>query len=383
MIYFDYNATHPPMLDIVQANLGRIEANPANPSGISVASQKNQAWLDRSRKSIASKFALPPESVRFCSTGTEATYWMVRCYSTPEKRSCILSSCEHDAMIAACEDHGLKIHFLPLDESGQTHPEDLHSLLQSMDPTEKGALAFISVIHASNETGVIQPLEELSLIARSAGIPFLSDCIQSIGKIQIPHSCMDAFLLNGHKLGSMQGCAAMVFAESQIDRIRPLFRGGLQEEESRAGTENLLAISNFADCLDVQLNSMEDKMQRLQPLHQKLEAFLISQGVSIAGASSIRLYNTTYAIFSDIEHMDFLLMGLDQKGIVCSTGSSCKSRTRQPSRVLRAMGFSESDAMQALRFSSGLQTTEQDFVALQEALTELLARLERKKKARP
>ncbi|MCB1138956.1 MAG: aminotransferase class V-fold PLP-dependent enzyme [Leptospiraceae bacterium] len=402
MIYLDYNATHPPIQEIFEKNWKRYLENPANPSGISLASQKNQSFLDRRRKEIAALLALPADCIRFSSTGTEATYWMIRTFAEGQERagssvhnadrdlsatspspspsalpssgpSCILSACEHDAMIAACQDAGLNIRYLPLHE-GRVMPQDLEEMLQSLSESERRVLRFVSVIHASNETGVIQPVAELSRICRKYNLPFLSDCIQSAGKIPLPVSEFDAFLLNGHKLGAGAGCAVTVFAPQHLRRIVPLYRGGLQEEETRAGTENLLAIGNFADAFALQLSMMAEKESRLRPQHARLESFLKEKGVIIAGEASPRLSNTTYAVFQNLENMDFFLMGLDQAGVICSTGSSCKSRTRQPSRVLRAMGYSEKDSMQALRFSSGLETTAEEFDSLMEVMNHLLSR---------
>lgn len=383
MIYLDYNATHPPLQDIFEKNWKRYLQNPANPSGISVASQKNQAFIDKKRKSISDALGWKPDSVKFASTGTEATYWLVKSFAArrPEASHCILSSCEHDAMIAACQDAGLKIVYLPVTRQGLTDPAELAKLLQS-GKLESGNLqphsvAFASIIHASNETGVIQPVEKLSAICRSYEIPFLSDCIQSAGKIPLPMEWLDGLLLNGHKLGAGAGTSVAAFAPMYVDDIASLYRGGLQEEETRAGTENLLSIASMADAFRFQLENMEEKTLRLSPLHADLEGFLKDRGVTIAGEDSPRLSNTTYAVFSNVEHMDFLLMGLDQAGIVCSTGSSCKSRTRQPSRILLKMRFSEKESMQALRFSSGINTTGSDFETLKETLAPILERLTR------
>ena len=375
MIYFDYNATHPPLQSIFENNWKRYRENPANPSGISFASQKNQSFIDRKRKELAGAIELPAESLRFASTGTEATYWLIRSFASRKAfKRCILSACEHDAMIAACQDAGLRIDYLPLGKDGVVKPSDLQDLLSSY-ASELEDFAFVSVIHASNETGIIQPVEELSRIARSYNLPFLSDTIQSAGKIPLPTRALDGFLLNGHKLGAGAGCAAAVFSPDFIESIVPLYRGGLQEDESRAGTENLFSIGCTVDAFLLQLEEMDEKSSKLKPWHQALEQFLHSMGVEIAGAKSHRISNTTYAVFSGIDHMDFLLMGLDQAGIVCSTGSSCKSRTRQPSRVLRNMGYTEKESMQALRFSSGLNSTESDFQTLQDTLKPLLQRL--------
>ncbi len=323
---------------------------------------------------MADALGLPSSSVRFASTGTEATYWLVRSFAErgPFKR-CILSSCEHDAMIAACRDAGLKIEFLPLDASGRTSASDLEDLFNSESLPEE--IAFVSVIHASNETGVIQPVEQLSELARARGIPFLSDTIQSAGKIPLPVSSLDGFLINGHKLGAGAGGSAAIYSQKYIDSIVPLYRGGLQEDETRAGTENLMAIGCMVDAFLLQLDQMDAKSERLQKWHESLEQFLESRGVIIAGKTSPRLSNTSYTIFSGMDHMDFLLMGLDQAGIVCSTGSSCKSRTRQPSRVLLNMGYSEKESMQALRFSSGLDSSENDFQVLMDTLEPILKRL--------
>lgn len=367
-LYFDYNATHPPCVDILQKNLESWAENPANPSGISSASQANQGRIEKSRAQLAALLSGPgqklvPEALHFVSTGTEALYQMVHTYASRGDRV-LLSNTEHPAMAAACEDQGLVIDWLSVDQNGLVDPADAQRLLA------RNRYAFLSVLSVSNETGALQPVAELSRIAREAGTPFLSDCAQAVGKIQLDYSLFDAFTINGHKYGA--GFVAALYSRKPA---KPIFRGGLQETEKRAGTENLYSILNAADCLAWQQETLQEKNARLARFQQHIEETLVREtGAIVAAAGAPRCKNTSYLVFPHQEDMDFFFMGLDQERIVVSTGSSCKSRTRQPSSILVAMGFSRDEAMRAVRISTGAFTQEAD-------VTEMLSAMVRIQKA--
>ena len=357
MIYLDYNSTHPPFRGIMETNLSRYFEEFGNPSGISHFSQKASGEIEKSREKLInllnshSSEALDIDGMHFVATGTEAVYQMV--FSFSGKPSAILSPYEHECMYAACEDAGQKIVLLKSDETGRVSPESLKSAIETAG---RANVSFVSCITASNETGVIQPVAELSAICRENEIPFITDAIQAAGKMQFDPGLFDAFAMNGHKFGAGLGCACVFFKSSE--RIKSIFRGGLQENENRAGTENLFAILNFIDAYEFQLKSLDHKNTMLLDFRKDIEHMLLSRcGAVIAGEKSLRLANTTFAVFPEMENMDFLLIGLDQSSIAVSTGSSCKSRTRQPSQVLKRMGFSTEESLRALRITTGIFTS--------------------------
>lgn len=380
LLYFDYNATHPPCIEIMQKNLQSWEENPANPSGISSSSQINQGRIEKSRARIAEILSanspglpdlstkLKPSALHFVSTGTEALYQMVHTYARPGDRV-LISNIEHSAMNAACEDYGLIVDRLAAGPNGLVDPAEAERLLKT------NRYAFLSVLSLSNETGVILPMADMSKIARDAGVPFLSDCAQAAGKIKLDYSLFDAFTINGHKFG-----AGFIAALYSTKPVKPLFRGGLQEDEKRAGTENLFSILNAADCLAWQSEIHEEKNIRLAGFQKQIEETLVSQtGCIVAGAGAPRSTNTSFLIFPEQEDMDFLFMGLDQERIVVSTGSSCKSRTRQPSSVLMAMGRSREDAMRAVRITTGAFTTQDEVDAMLSAIVRIVGAIGRPK----
>ena len=378
LLYFDYNATHPPCLDIMQRNLISWQENPANPSGISGPSQTNQGRIEKSRSRIAELLSgqgsdvpsakLKPSGLHFVATGTEALYQMVHSYANAADRV-LISDIEHSAMNAACQDYGLTVDKLRAGPDGLVDPADAERMLKS------NRYAFLSVLSVSNETGALQPVADLSRIARQAGVPFLSDCAQAPGKTRLDYSLFDAFTINGHKYGA--GFIAALYSKKPV---KPLFRGGLQEDEKRAGTENLYSILNAADCLAWQEDIFAEKDLRLLAFQKQIEETLVSEtNAVVAAGAAPRSANTSFLIFPEQEDMDFLFMGLDQERIVVSTGSSCKSRTRQPSGVLMAMGRSREDAMRAVRISTGAFTTQDEVDAMLSAMVRIYKAIGRPK----
>ena len=354
-LYFDYNATHPPIQELLKECLEIYVSNPANSSGISALSQENQRRIESSREQIAGSLStkstqkILPSNLTFVSTGTEALHQMVRTYARPQTRA-LLSPYEHEAMIAACKEANLSIDMIRADKSGVVDPDEVNRLITPEH-------SFVSVLAVSNETGAIQPVSSISEITRRKGIPFLCDCIQAAGKLEIDYALFDAFCVNGHKFGAGFGTAVLASRKEPV----ALFGGGLQEDERRAGTENLFSILCTASALEMQTALLAEKNERLRRFQKKIEESILEKtSGELTAAGSPRATNTSYFVFPELENIDFLFLGLDQKKVVVSTGSSCKSRTRQPSRSLQAMGYSKQDSMRAVRISTGLFTTEQE-----------------------
>lgn len=375
MLYLDYNATHPPFTDILHEAVDAYHTNWANPSGISHSSQRNQARIEQARSSILAglhvmhgwtaasdvhKTPAPPGRLLFLSTGTEAVYHMIAAFADQPCRRIIVSPYEHECMYAACRHFGFDIDMLDADSTGRVDPDQVRAKLQS-DPA-----ALVSITAACNETGVIQPLREIRDALQAAGhnIPLLSDSIQVAGKTLLDLSPADAIITNGHKVGAGPGAAALSMRDSLP--FRPIFRGGLQEQERRAGTENLPAICSLDAAIRRQGDFLGSAAPAQRPGHAPEAAHAVIEtmlkehcGAVIVAEGSPRTA-TTYAVFPAMQNMDFLLMGLDREGILCSTGSSCKSRARRPSDTLQRMGFSAEESLRALRFSTGFFTRADD-----------------------
>ncbi len=358
MLYFDYNSTHPPIKQILIKNLNHYLENFSNPSGINFYSQKNFSLLEQKRnilKQILQKFYYinPLQyNIVFNSTGTESVYQMVYSYFDPEKPIVIVSPYEHECFYKVCEDVNAKTIFLSANSMGFVEPKEIHSILNKINPEE---VSFISCIAVSNETGIIQPIKELASISKEYNIPFISDTIQIAGKRPMDIDLVNGFTINGHKIGAGYGCSIYVGKKA-----KPIFRGGLQENELRAGTENLPAIFNTVDAFLWQMEN-QNLYEKTKVFQNQIEDFLKQEcNAIIVGELSPRISTTTYALFPDIDDFDFLMMYLDQEGIVYSTGSSCKSRTRQASELLIRMGYSKDLSQKALRFSYGIFTTEEE-----------------------
>lgn len=363
-MYLDYNATHPPFVDILEKSIRSYNENYANASGISYLSQKNQGRIEASRAELCQqlqsfhKATIEPIDLLFVSTGTEALYSMVNSfYKEADQPIALISAYEHEAMVAACEAAGFLIERLPASYSGMVDPESVKIRLQNGKP-----VSLVSVMAVCNETGVIQPISEIAQIVHNFEIPFVTDSIQATGKYPIDLSMVNGAIVNGHKIGAGYGSAAVYInhknKHGMITRFKPIFEGGLQENERRAGTENLPAILSLSAAFKRQIENHTQKLSANR--HRKIEEMLKIECDAIITAEQSNRSNTSYVVFPKMENMDFLLMALDRENILCSTGSSCKSRTRQPSATLLRMGFSESEAMQALRFSTGYFTTDDE-----------------------
>lgn len=364
MIYLDYNSTHPPFLDLLHKSLDEYGNNFANPSGISYPSQKNQGRIEAARQRIARQLTAmhgldaDPAQLLFVSTGTEAVHHLASAFSSRSQSgepTALLSPYEHEAMVAACRFAGMDVELLPASHDGRLDPDAVRQRLA------RGGISLISVMALCNETGVLQPLDDITAIASEFDVPIITDSIQVAGKVPLKLKGVHGMVLNGHKIGAGYGTAVVWLSDR--DGFKPLFRGGLQEGERRAGTENLPSILALPEAFERQIErsqSVNEHLRIRHDRHDRIEEMLISQcDARIAGSASPR-NNTTYAVFPEMENMDFLLMALDREQILCSTGSSCKSRTRQPSQTLLRMGFSEAESLQALRFSTGFFTTEEE-----------------------
>ena len=234
----------------------------------------------------------------------------------------------------------------------------------------------VSVMHANNETGVVQPVEEIATLARRRGIAFHTDAVQSAGKLPQGPATLGADLVSfsAHKLYGPKGAAALYVRQGTP--LEPVTTGGAQEQGLRAGTENVAAIVGFAEAVALALEEVDSQSRRQRALRDRLERQVTSAvgGVRLNGARVPRVPNTSSLSFRDIDG-ESIVLGLDVRGICVSTGSACSTGEPEPSHVLRAMGLSPQEAQASIRISLGRETREQDIDSVVRALVEVVGGL--------
>jgi len=365
-IYLDYNSTHPPFREILENSLDSYIKNFYNPSGITRFSLQRQALIEEARTYFAKLCNKPKESFVFCSTGTEANHLLVAVIASLQEfpARVYTSPFEHSSMYGALRHFGIEQVLIKALPNGQVDLEDLESKLKSSPYP-------VICILAANETGVIQPYQEISRLCRYYGVKFYSDLMQAFAKIEIDFSKIDGFTCSGHKIGAGIGASLVCLPSEGIDPEIKLFYGGNQENGKRAGTENTFAIECFVQASKLQYQSMEEKNQRLLKFRNLIDTNMKKLGCKIISEFAPRLPSTTFLILPT-EDIDFFMMGLEEKGIVVSTGSSCKSRSREPSFSLLQMGYSKEQALRAIRISTGFFTLEEEINYFLETSSTLL-----------
>ena len=386
-IYLDYNATAPPAPGVVDAVCRVLQDIPGNPSSIHAPGQQARAVLDTARHAVAALIGAAPSDVVLTGSGTEADNLAIRgaaealqSNTDPERRHIITTAIEHEAVLATCaalEQRGWRITRLPVDRSGLVSPAAVEAALAS----ESGRTALVSVMHANNEIGTLQPIAEIAAIARTHGAWCHTDAVQSVGKIPVSVSDLgvDLLSLSGHKFGGPKGTGALWIRRGV--RLQAQQTGGKQERSRRAGTENVAGLAGLGVAADYARTSLEPQMIESARLRDRLEDGILS-GVprtEVNGDRHQRVPNTTNISVEGVE-AELLLMALDLDGIAVSTGSACSSGSLEPSHVLKAMGLPSARARTSLRFSLGPGTTQEDVdvvVARLPALVEKLRRLGR------
>lgn len=365
LCYFDYNATHPPFADILSSACIDYSIRYFNPSGAGRYSLERQGLIEEARKYFGRLFGKKEEGIVFCSTGTEANLLILGSLKSSifNADTVYVSGFEHSSIYGALEILGMNYEMIPVNRHGEL---DLEFLDKKMKNYPKPAV----LIGAANESGIIPDIGTVAGICRREGQPLISDQMQSFAKINIEYHNLDAFSCSGHKIGAGIG-AAIAYIPPEWKSGYRIFKGGNQENGLRAGTENSAAIYSFRLASERQHSMLPRKNERLLGFRKKIEAALTEFGAEIVGSGLERLPSTCFAILP-VEDIDFLLIGLEEKGIIISTGSSCKSRSREPAVSLLNMGYSKEEALRAVRISFGIFNSEDDVDYLIENLRTLL-----------
>lgn len=352
--YFDHNATTPVSPEALDAMLPVLTDVYGNASSIHHYGQAARQRLDEARREIAAVIGATPEEIVFTSGGTEADNLAV--FGGSEYGHVVTTTIEHPAVLAAvaqlrsytCIDVGA---------SGVVDPDDIRKALK---PETK----LISVMHANNELGTIQPIEEIARL----GVPVHSDGVQALGKlpVNVRDLGVDFYSVSGHKVGAPKGIGALYVHKSA--RLKARQFGGRHERERRAGTENVAAAVAFARAVQAPCATPE--------LRDRLEEGILARigGAHVNGLDSPRIPNTTNIRFDGIDS-DALLIALDLRGFAVSSGAACSSGAPEPSHVLRAIGLTREQARSSIRFSLGRTNTVEQVDALVEAVAESVAHL--------
>jgi len=364
-IYMDHNATTPPDPAVVEAVVRALQEDFGNPSSVHYFGQRAKALLDDARSSVSDLVGAEPAEVVFTSGGTEADNLAIRgtadVLESSGRRHLIASSIEHEAVlntVKALTRRGWTVTLLPVDASGIVAPAALEAAI-----TDQTAL--VSVMHANNEIGTIQPIGDLAAIAHARGALFHTDAVQSVAKIPVNVRALGVDLLSlaGHKFNGPKGAGALWIKRGT--RMAATMTGGKHERNRRGGTENVPGIAGLGVAARLAREKLAIEAPRVAALRDRLEQGILAavQGTVVNGALTPRVPNTTNVSFDGIE-AESLLIALDLEGFAVSTGSACSSGTLEPSHVLRAMGLAAHRTQNSIRFSLGAGNTEAQVDAL-------------------
>lgn len=376
-IYLDHNATTPVHLEVKEAMLPYFEEFFGNASSVHSYGREAREAIDVARENVAELIgASSSTEIVFTSGGTEADNHAIKgtAYSNVGKKGnhIIISPIEHHAVENSCEyleKKGFEITRLKVDEYGVID-------LQNLEDSIKDTTILISVMHANNEVGTIQPLAEVGKIAKERGIILHTDAVQSVGKlpVNVNELGVDLLSLSGHKIYGPKGIGALYIRRGT--RIDSLLHGGHHERNRRAGTENVPGIVGLGKAAEIAKKEMESEREHLWTLTEKLSSGIQEkiEFVRQNGHPEQRLPNTLNFSFQFIEG-EGLILSLDMHGISVSTGSACTSGSLEPSHVLTAMGLSAEIAHGSLRFSLGRDNTEEEIDYVLEVLPNVVNRL--------
>jgi cysteine desulfurase len=363
-VYLDYNATTPVDPVVLEAMLPFLADNFGNAGSVHSPGQRARAAVDAARDSVAALIGAKPTEIVFTSGGTEADNLAIFgtvAASTKPRKHVITTAIEHHAILHSCEElarQGVDVTIVPVgisrDSQGIVDPEAIRRALRP-------GTVLISVMHANNELGTLQPIEEIARIAAEAEVYFHSDAVQSTGKVPLDVNMLgvDLLSISAHKFCGPKGVGALYVRSGREIAARSY--GGHAERDRRAGTENVPGIVGLGKAAELARKLLPEDSVRIAGLRDRLEGALVERipNVLINGVNADRarrVPNTSNLSFPG-SGGEALLIALDLQGIACSTGAACSSGSTEPSHVLLAAGLSHDDARSSLRFSLGRPTT--------------------------
>jgi cysteine desulfurase len=376
-VYMDSNATTPLLPEVLEAMRPYYLEHFGNASSIHHHGQQARAAVERARESVAKLLNCRPAEIIFTSGGTESdnlALFGLLASPSETKTHVITSTIEHHAVLNAFrvleEEHDVDVTYVSADQSGVIRPEAIHAALR---PNTR----FISIMMANNETGVLQPVEEIGQMAKEHSILFHTDAVQAAAKVLIDVNKIGchALSISGHKMHAPQGIGALYLRKGIL--IHPMLVGGNHERQRRAGTENLAGIVGLGKAAEIAMESFGNgNVEKIAAMRDRLQSGILAQvdDTGLNGEDAPRVPNTTNIHIDHIEG-EALVIALDLKGLAVSTGAACSSGAIEPSHVLTAMGLSPSQARASIRFSLGKHNTEADVDFALSLIPETVSRL--------
>jgi cysteine desulfurase len=369
-VYFDNSATTPVLPEVFEAMRPYFSEHFGNASSIHHHGQETRAAVERARESAAALLGCRAAEVVFTGGGTEADNLAIFGIVGPGDHV-ITSTVEHHAVLNACrhlESEGCEVTYLPVDGRGLVDPQDVRRALR---PSTK----LVTIMTANNETGVLQPVEEIAEVAAEADVYFHTDAVQAAGKVHIDAKAIgcDLLAISGHKLHAPQGVGALYVRKGTA--LAPMLYGGRHERSRRAGTENVPGIVGLGKAAELARTKLESGDGRMVAMRDRLERTLLRvESSGINGDGVPRVPQTSSMYFDGIDG-EALVIALDLKGLAVSTGAACSSGAIEPSHVLTAMGMSADRARASIRFSLGQQNTMEEVKFAIGLVGETVARL--------
>jgi cysteine desulfurase len=374
-IYMDYAATTPTDQRVVEAMLPCFGDIFGNPSSLHGFGQDARAAIEEARAKIASFIGAKPAEVVFTSSGTESDNFAIKGVAWANRKKgdhIITSAIEHHAVLESCrflEKEGFKVTCLPVDSDGLVDPADVAKAI-----TDRTVL--ISIMHANNEIGTIEPIAEIGRIAKERKVYFHTDAVQTFGHLPFTVDELNVDLLSAsaHKLCGPKGVGLLYIREGT--RIVPFMHGGEQESGRRASTQNVPGIVGFGKAVELAAATLAEEAARLTAFRDRFIEGIFERlnGIRLNGHPTRRLPNNISLSVESIEG-EGMILSLDMLGIACSTGSACSSSSLEPSHCLLAIGLPHEFSHGSLRFSLGRFTKESDIDAVLEALPQVVGRL--------
>jgi cysteine desulfurase len=375
VIYLDHNATTPLHPRVFEAMVPYLKKQWGNPSSPYRFGSDSKGVVERARERLAEHLGCRALEIVFTSSGTESDNLAVRgvAHALRDRGNHIITtSIEHHAVLNTCralETEGYRVTYLKVNEDGII---DMEELAESLSPDT----ILVTIMHANNETGVIQPLDRISTIVKENGVLLHSDAVQTAGKIPLHLEELNADLvsISGHKFYGPKGTAALYIRNGTP--LIPMLTGGLHEHGLRAGTENIAGIIGLTEAMVLAIKALDSESKRMQKLRDLLEQGIRSKvpKIRLNGASAARVPNTSNISFDSVDG-ESIVLGFDLKGICVYTGSACSTSDPEPSHVLRAMGLSKEKAKGSIRFSLGMDNQEEDINFTIQAVIETVGRL--------
>jgi cysteine desulfurase len=374
-IYLDFAATTPVDAEVIEAMLPYFREAFGNPSSIHSFGQQARSVVEDAREKVSSFLGVKPAEIVFTSGGTESNNFAIKGIAWGNRKKgnhIITSAIEHHAVMEPChflEREGFEVTFLPVDSYGLVEPCDVEKAIT-------GRTVLISIMHANNEIGTVQPIAEIGKIARERGVYFHTDAVQTFGHMpfSVDDLNVDLLSLSAHKLYGPKGVGALYIRQGT--RLEPHMHGGEQEGKRRASTHNVPGIVGLAKAVELAEKAMAEEDTRITGLRNRLIRGIFDRidRVRLNGHPEKRLANNVNISIGYCEG-EAMILSLDLMGIACSTGSACSSTSVEPSHVLRAIGLSVEETRGSLRFSLGRDTQEQEIDKVLEVLPKIVKRL--------